>query len=113
MVRGEPRGLFDFERDQDRIFDRLAAEMHKVDHDLTFEFGPKENGKREFIISADGNIRTFPKVETLYAAAPVLPHWTIIKFRPRRAPFDITFGNKTVRAAEVSVIVHPHGKKSG
>jgi len=61
--------LFDFERDQDRIFDRLAAEMHKVDHDLTFEFGPKENGKREFIISADGIVRAFPKVETLYVLA--------------------------------------------
>jgi hypothetical protein len=46
--------LFDFERDQERIFDLLLAEMHKVDSDLTFEFGPEKNGKREFVISAGG-----------------------------------------------------------
>src|SRR5882724_4779444 len=59
--------LFDFERDQEAIFDRLAAEMHKVHPSLTFEFGSKENGRREFVISADGIKDAFPKVESLYA----------------------------------------------
>jgi hypothetical protein len=62
--------LFDFERDQERTFDRLAAEMQKVDPSLTFEFGPKDDGRREFVISADGIVEAFPKVESLYAAAP-------------------------------------------
>lgn len=103
--------LFDFERDQEATFDRLAAEMHKVDGDLSFEFGPKEHGKREFVISAGGIVRAFPKVEMLYAAAPVLPRWTIIKFRPRREPFDIQVADKNVRAAEVFAIVRPEGDK--
>ena len=46
--------LFDFERDQERTFNRLAAEMHKVHPSLTFEFGPKTGGRREFVISAGG-----------------------------------------------------------
>lgn len=105
--------LFDFERDQERIFDRLAAEMHKVDSNLTFEIGPKKNGQREFIISADGIRDAFPKVAALYAAAPALPNWIIVKFRPRREPFDIHFGDHTIQAGTVSVILQPQGEKVG
>ena len=105
--------LYEFERDQDRIFDTLSAQLHKVDSALTFEFGPKRNGKREFIISADGIRAAFPKVEALYAAAPSLPKWIIVKFRPRRAPFDIRFGDEIVKADDVSVTVHPQGDQVG
>ena len=41
--------LFSFEADQERIFDQLAAELHKVDPDLAFEFGPKDT-RREFVV---------------------------------------------------------------
>ena len=44
--------LFDFEKDRERTFDLLGAEMHKLNPNLTFEFGPKEDGRREFVISA-------------------------------------------------------------
>ncbi len=83
--------LFDFDRDQEAVFDRLAGEMHKVHQSLTFEFGPKENGRREFVISVDGIKDAFPSVEALYAAAPTLERWQFIKFRPRREPFDIEY----------------------
>lgn len=65
--------LFDFEKDQERIFDRLSAELQKIDPNLTFEFGPQDNGRREFTISADGIRKAFPAVEKLYAAAPSMP----------------------------------------
>ena len=52
--------LFDFEKDRERTFDRIAAEMHKLNSNLTFEFGPKEDGRREFTISADGIRSAFP-----------------------------------------------------
>ena len=97
--------LFDFEADQERVFDRLAAAMHKVDERLTFEFGPKVGNKREFVISADGHRAAFPKVEALFAAAPVMPHWTFVKFRPRRTPMDIEYGGVAVKAEAVSVSV--------
>jgi hypothetical protein len=47
--------LFNFERDQDVVFDALSDALHLVSEQLTFEFGPKEDGRREFVISADGN----------------------------------------------------------
>ena len=104
--------LFDFENDRERIFDRLGTEMHKVNPNLTFEFGPKENNRREFVISADGIREAFPAVEALYAAAPSLPRWKFIKFRPRRKPSDISYGGVSVRAATVSVQMKPNGKKA-
>src|ERR1700722_18171438 len=46
--------LFNFEKNREQTFDKLGAEMHKLNPSLTFEFGPIEDGKREFVISADG-----------------------------------------------------------
>ena len=105
--------LYDFESDQERVFDSLAAQMHKVDPNLTFEFGPKENHKREFVISADGIKAAFPKVESLYAAAPNLNKWTFIKFRPRRAPYSIKIGSVEVKPGDVSIRIEHDGRKAG
>lgn len=101
--------LFDFETDQEKVFDRLAREMHKVNPDLTFEFGPKKNGQREFVISADGIKAAFPAVEALCSAAPPLPHWKVIKFRPRREPADISYKGVDVKASSVKVHMELNG----
>jgi hypothetical protein len=65
--------LHDFDPGQDtereKIFNKLAAQLQKVDPDLTFEFGPTEPG-REFVISAGGMKRAFPAVASLVNAAP-------------------------------------------
>jgi hypothetical protein len=103
--------LFEFERDQERTFDELTAEMHKVHPSLTFEFGPKHGGRREFVISADGIRDAFPKVESLYAAAPPLPRWKVLKFRQRHSPFDIQYGDLDVKANTVLVALKRHGPK--
>lgn len=96
--------LFAFEQDQDRVFARLTAEMNAVHQDLTFEFGPVIDGRREFVISADGLKSAFPTVGALADAAPPLPRWTIVRFRPRREPGDFQIGNTIVRGADVSVV---------
>jgi hypothetical protein len=104
--------LFDFEDEREKIFDQVGAELHKIDPALTFEFGPKKNGRREFVISADGIRSAFPKVEALYAAAPSLPRWKFIKFRPRRTPMDVNYGGVTVKARLVVVALEPAGPKA-
>ena len=82
--------LFAFEKDRENIFNKLAGQMHKIDENLTFEFGPITNkGTREFVISADGIIKSFPAVEKLFDAAPKLDKWKFIKFRPRRTLMSI------------------------
>jgi hypothetical protein len=94
--------LFDFEKDREKTFGMLSAQLHKVNPTLTFEFGPIEQGQREFTISADGIKDAFPAVEALYAAAPQLPRWKFLKFRQRRLPSDISYGGVFVKAATIS-----------
>jgi hypothetical protein len=94
--------LFDFERDQKRTFHQLRTALKKVNPHLTFEFGPKQDGKREFVISAGGLKAAFPAVESLYSAAPNLDRWLFVKFRQRQYPlYDIEYSNKTIKVADV------------
>jgi hypothetical protein len=74
--------LFNFEADQQRIFDELATQLKKVHESLTFEFGPIQNNKREFIVSADGIRSAFPFVQKLVAISPKMDRWSVIPFRP-------------------------------
>ena len=86
--------IFDFEKDQEAIFDKIQAELGKIDVNLTFEISSKKNSKRDFILSADGILSLFPVVEALFSAKPDLPEWNFVKFRPRRAIGNsIRFGN--------------------
>lgn len=102
--------LFDFERDQEAIFDQLTVEMRKVHPSLTFEFGPKENGGREFVISADGNKDAFPKVESLLR--PRNGALDSHQFRPRREPFDITYAAVSVKADTILVFSSRMARRS-
>jgi len=106
--------LFSFEKNQDAIFDELGAQMNRVNDDLTFEFGPVKNGKREFVISAGGVKKAFPSVEALYSKAPSLPRWIWVKYRPRRLPInDLTYGGQSVKADDVRYVLTKDGDKVG
>jgi hypothetical protein len=106
--------LFGFERDRERIFDALAAELKKVHPDLTFEFSPiQEDGWREFVISAGGFRDAFPSVERLFACAPRLVRWKFVKFRPRREPMPLTFADRCVDPEDVHFQLFRDGNKIG
>lgn len=99
--------LFDFEGHQERIFTALTEELQRVHPDLTFELSVAvENGVREFVISADGIRDAFPAVEALHAAAPALPRWRWIRFRPRRGPSDIQIADRVIRAEDVRYVLY-------
>ena len=105
--------LFDFESDQERIFDELAAALQKVDSDLTFEFGPKET-RREFVISAGGVKNAFPAVTSLVDAAPTLDRWKVTAFRPRRMSFNVVeFRGKRADPRGVKFSLLDNGKTAG
>jgi hypothetical protein len=106
------RELFDFETDRERLFDRLAAELGKVDPDLTFELGPKD-AQREFVISAGGIKRAFPVVSALVAAAPRYQRWKIIGFRPRRRPSAVELAGKRIDSKDVRFTLLDDGKTAG
>ena len=106
------QALYDFEKDQARVFDSLNAALTRVGADLTFEFGPKRSdGRREFVVSSGGIKSAFPRVEALCDAAPKLDHWIIIKFRPRRPTLhDLTYNEKQVKASEVRCLLFKDAK---
>jgi hypothetical protein len=105
--------IFEFEADQERVFDLLAAALQKVDSHLTFEFGPKGRN-REFVISAGGIKSAFPAVISLVDAAPPLDRWKITAFRPRRTPPDVVeFGGKQARPRDVQFSLLDNGKIAG
>lgn len=81
--------LFDFEKNQEAVFDQIARQLQKIDPDLSFEIGPKNLDSREFIISASGLKRAFTAVQKLVAAGPNLQRWHVVAFRPRRSPISI------------------------
>lgn len=98
--------IFDFEKDQEAIFDKIQAELGKIDVNLTFEISSKKDSKRDFILSADGILSLFPVVEALFSAKPALPEWNFVKFRPRRAIGNsIRFGNIELFPSDVRFLL--------
>jgi hypothetical protein len=105
--------LMGFETDRERVFDQLAAQLQRVDPDLTFEFGPKRE-RREFVISAGGIRRAFPSVSALVAAAPSLNRWQVTGFRPRRNPSNVVeLAGKRVHPKDVQFSLLDDGKMAG
>jgi hypothetical protein len=73
---------FDFEKNQEELFNTLNKKLNEVEENLTFEFSPLlDNGKREFVVSADGIKSSFPAVIQLTDNAPLLDKWIIVPFR--------------------------------
>ncbi|WP_258535515.1 hypothetical protein [Bacillus sp. 03113] len=74
------------------LFHKLEKQLSKINPDLTFEFSVDlVDGKREFIISADGILSAFPAVEGLVNEAPNFEDFKIIAFRQRGEDFNIKF----------------------
>lgn len=101
--------IFHFENNQDQVFNSLDQALKTVNKYLTFEFGPVINGKREFVISADGIKEAFPAVEALYSKAPSFDNWEIVKFRQRRPPMNIQFGDLLIKHTDLLVALAKQG----
>lgn len=77
----------------------IGKRLNAVNRQLAFEMGRADDGIYEFIISADGMRDVFPDVVALTGAAPAIPGWRIIAFRPRK-PDSL---GKVVRLGDVQV----------
>ena len=81
---------------REKIFNNLSSELKKIHNDLVFEFSPiRENGIREFIISAEGIKELFPIVKKLVEIAPEIENWEFKAFRQRVSgdDFEIQYGD--------------------
>lgn len=86
----------------------LAQRLQQINPDLTFEFGPPEHGRREFVLSAGGIRDAFPAVIELANAAPSLTHWRVVKFRPPRPDVTkVTVAGVSLDAANVLFLATP------
>jgi len=104
--------LFNFEREQEKVFGELMRELHRIHKSLTFEFSSVQENKRQFVISADGHREAFPAVIKLGDAAPDLPRWQFIKFRPRRSDScTVGIGNVMISSDEVEFTLEPEARK--
>lgn len=106
--------LFNFESNRETIFNKLSDALTLVDPNLTFEFGPIEDSKREFIISANGIKDSFPSVESLFNSAPNLNKWILIKYRQRRSPLlHLTYEDTSIKPDEIYYNLYKDGDKLG
>ena len=89
-----PRAVY-FEKQAEKIFDEIQSHLHKINSDLTFEISWIKEGRRDFIISADG-------ILSAYSEKPAFKEWNIIKFRPRRKiENSIKIGEKELLSADI------------
>jgi hypothetical protein len=96
------------------ILDELRNQLHKINKNLTFEFGPNIQEKRDFSISADGIRDAFPFVEKLFDTKPLLPKWNIQKFRQRGdISLIITINDVTLYPENIRYLLFPYENKIG
>lgn len=67
----------------DEPFWDLALErLKKVDEHFWFELSRERDPAREFIVTAEGHIASFPTAEELVRLAPSIEGWTFIALKP-------------------------------
>ena len=106
--RNEPR-IFELETDQENILDEISYSLSAYTEGLAFEISPERDGKREFIISADGLVELFEAVTSLTTAAPEFERWSIVAFRPRMndfADFTLNYGGKSIEPSKMWIYPH-------
>ena len=107
--------IWSIERNQEKIIRMVSEALNRFQPGLAFEIGMDVvDGKREFIISADGISSNIPKVESLYLSGPVMARWQIIKYRPRSAfGGEIRMAGKVISAEDVRFQIFNDGEKVG
>lgn len=94
------------------VCNELYSRMRKVNKNLVFSFGPVEDGRREFVVSADGIRSVFPSVRKLVAAAPEISGWRITAFRPPTGTdHKIRIDNRDICADDVWFAAKPRGNQ--
>lgn len=96
--------IFTFEQDQEEVLDSISDKLSVYQDGLVFEISQVTDGRREFIISADGISDLFPTVEALAQAAPKFDRWAIIPFRPRMndyTKFKLEYAGKDLDPSKI------------
>ena len=102
--------IYDFVKNQEEIFDRIEEKLRVIHPDLVFEISAEKNGKREFVISADGLKSAFPYVINLVKAAKSFNKWKIVAFRQRGRLGNIEFKGISLNLEDLFFHSVPYGE---
>lgn len=95
----------------EQICDDLMGRLQRLHKSLCFAFGPEVDGRREFVISADGIRAGFPAVQGLADSAPEMPGWRVTAFRPATGfRAQLVIGNGTYSVDDIWFSARPSGR---
>jgi hypothetical protein len=96
-----PRFLALRDDPDEAALDDIQEHLHSYCDDLWFEVGGAPEGPMEFVISAEGNEAFFRHVQELADAAPSIPGWQIIAFKPPHGfSFVTNYGGLEINPAQ-------------
>ena len=85
-----------------RLLDDLLDHLHEYCDHLYFEVGGMPGQEQELIITAEGDIDYFEKVEELINAAPTLENWQFTAFlQPRELDYVSNFEDVELKPLEM------------
>jgi hypothetical protein len=87
------------------VYDQILDRLQQISPGLYFEFS-SNTGVSELIITADGNRSLFDLVESIVAAAPKIPGWSVLALKPRLG-FPVTARWETVTIAIADIVFEP------
>ncbi len=87
---------------QQKFLAELADKLHEYNGNLFFLVGGTPNEDMELVITAEGNRKYFDLVESLVEAAPQIPRWKILAFKPPMGcDFKIDYQGYTFDPAQI------------